>query len=298
MVRTFVKDNKGGYLGICAGAYLACGGGGFGLDLVDGCTPWRHSLWPRGGRLYGTIEVTDEVDESHPSYECNFSNGALFETQELPPSAVPIGIVRQGTGSAIQKAGLEGKAVVVAARASSCSGPEKCGKVVLCGCHVERDTCALKRVNGVLQQFVELVVENSKQRPKDRSPVALCECTKCIPLSDAARKEIAAAELARKRRIRAYVQAAEVRIDVHVVVFRCDACVCLAGAVGSVLATYVVFLLIHRVSSTLAFSSTLVFFFSFSFRKSGLKNCLREKYPDSQAQTSAHSYLRRNVLTG
>ena len=232
MIRTFVKENQGGYLGICAGAYLACGGGAFGLELVVGCTPWRHSLWPRGGRLHGTIEVTNEEDSAatSPYYECNFSNGALFEIEELPPSAVPIGIVRQGTGSVAQKAGLEGKAVVVAARASSCSDPETGGTVVLCGCHVERDTSILKHVNGVLQQLVELAIKNRKQRSRGRRSVALCECTKCIPLSDAAREELAAAELARKRRIRNYVQAAEVRTALGTV-FRYGACDC-SSAVG------------------------------------------------------------------
>ncbi len=55
-VRRFV-ENGGGYLGICAGAYLACSGFSFGLGILDART--KSPLWRRGE---GTVEFAANAE--------------------------------------------------------------------------------------------------------------------------------------------------------------------------------------------------------------------------------------------
>lgn len=59
VVKHFV-ENGGGYVGICAGAYLACDGFSWGLHILDAKTP--SSKWMRG-RGDVKIEVTDKGRE-------------------------------------------------------------------------------------------------------------------------------------------------------------------------------------------------------------------------------------------
>jgi hypothetical protein len=69
-VREFVK-NGGGYVGVCAGAYLACAGFEWGLGILDARTvssKWRRGrtfldieLSPAGRELFGPVDGTFKV---------------------------------------------------------------------------------------------------------------------------------------------------------------------------------------------------------------------------------------------
>lgn len=58
-VRAFV-DHGGGYLGICAGAYLACAGFDWGLGILNAKTV--SNKWKRGGAIL-RVQLTDEGRE-------------------------------------------------------------------------------------------------------------------------------------------------------------------------------------------------------------------------------------------
>lgn len=87
-VREFVR-NGGGYVGICAGAYLACSGFSWGLGILDARTV--SSKWRRGsGKV--EIEVTPEGEAltklPAARREIRYGNGPILKAAgrtDLPP---------------------------------------------------------------------------------------------------------------------------------------------------------------------------------------------------------------------
>jgi len=72
----FVK-NGGGYLGICAGAYLGSSVG-YGLSLLD-IKPWSYRLWDRGEWLTGKVDVQISLDyRSTSNSTAKFSQNSLL----------------------------------------------------------------------------------------------------------------------------------------------------------------------------------------------------------------------------
>jgi glutamine amidotransferase-like uncharacterized protein len=86
-VRKFVADG-GGYVGICAGAYLATSGFSWSLGLVNACTV--SPKWQRGE---GTVklELTDAgaqiLGSREGSFDCRYADGPIVKAgivQDLP----------------------------------------------------------------------------------------------------------------------------------------------------------------------------------------------------------------------
>jgi len=88
----FVKSG-GGYLGICAGAYLGSNIG-YGLGLLD-IKPWSHRLWDKGEWLTGKVGVQISLDWGSTSYSTShtFLAGVvslgLVVLWQLPTIAFP-----------------------------------------------------------------------------------------------------------------------------------------------------------------------------------------------------------------
>ena len=98
-IRDFVK-NGGGYVGVCAGAYLACAGYDWGLGILDARTvssKWRRGkafldieLTPAGRDLFGPVEGPFKV---------RYANGPVikpFNRDDIPDYA-PVSIFRTET---------------------------------------------------------------------------------------------------------------------------------------------------------------------------------------------------------
>lgn len=95
-VRIFVGDG-GGYVGICAGAYLACEGFPWGAKILDAKTV--SSKWRRGvGDV--KIEVTDKGREilGFPASQLDirYANGPIYKAAESPaiPDFEPLALFR------------------------------------------------------------------------------------------------------------------------------------------------------------------------------------------------------------
>lgn len=95
-VQKFVKDG-GGYIGICGGAYLACGGFSWGLGILNAKTV--SSKWMRG-RAEVQIEVTAEGQKitSIPAkqQEIHYANGPIIKPAGLTelPAYEPLAFFR------------------------------------------------------------------------------------------------------------------------------------------------------------------------------------------------------------
>lgn len=78
-VRQFVEQG-GGYLGICAGAYLACAGFDWGLGILNAKT--KSSKWRRGSGMLAT-ELTDSGREifgaAGAPFVIRYNNGPIIE---------------------------------------------------------------------------------------------------------------------------------------------------------------------------------------------------------------------------
>jgi hypothetical protein len=78
-VRRFV-DQGGGYIGMCAGAYLACHGFPWSLSLLDAKTV--SPLWRRGA---GTVQMEltakgqDLFDRVQATQDCRYANGPIIQ---------------------------------------------------------------------------------------------------------------------------------------------------------------------------------------------------------------------------
>ncbi len=90
-VRKFVAEG-GGYIGVCAGAYLATAGYEWGIGLVNARTV--SPKWKRG-RGYLDLELSDEgralFGEVKDVFQCRYANGPIIKPagrEDLPPYAV------------------------------------------------------------------------------------------------------------------------------------------------------------------------------------------------------------------
>ena len=84
-VRTFVK-NGGGYVGICAGAYLASSHYDWSLDIIN-ARVWDRSHWNRG-KSNVTIQLTpvgsEVLSNTKSKYNIYYSNGPLLVPDNQP----------------------------------------------------------------------------------------------------------------------------------------------------------------------------------------------------------------------
>ena len=83
-VREFVR-NGGGYVGICAGAYLACSGFSWGIGVIDAKTV--SSKWQRGkGNVQ--IEITPEGEKitglAAKKLDIRYANGPIIKPNDRP----------------------------------------------------------------------------------------------------------------------------------------------------------------------------------------------------------------------
>lgn len=90
-VKEFV-ERGGGYLGICAGAYLACAGFDWGLGILNAKTV--SNKWRRGGGMV-RAELTDEgrgvLGKVDGQFTIRYNNGPIIkplERADLPPYQV------------------------------------------------------------------------------------------------------------------------------------------------------------------------------------------------------------------
>ena len=83
-VQKFVKSG-GGYVGICGGAYLACGGFSWGLGILNAKTV--SSKWQRG-KAQVQIEVNAEGQRTTgipaQQQEIRYANGPIIKPADLP----------------------------------------------------------------------------------------------------------------------------------------------------------------------------------------------------------------------
>lgn len=93
-VREFVR-NGGGYVGVCAGAYLACAGFEWGLGVLDARTV--SSKWRRGQAMLDlapTEAATDLFGSLPDSFKVRYANGPILKPlgREDIPDFTPVTI--------------------------------------------------------------------------------------------------------------------------------------------------------------------------------------------------------------
>jgi len=95
-IRKFVEDG-GGYIGICAGAYLATSGFPWGLKILDAKT--ASPKWERGHAMV-KIELTNRgreiLGERRGEFDCKYANGPILVPAqiELLPDYEPLAFFR------------------------------------------------------------------------------------------------------------------------------------------------------------------------------------------------------------
>lgn len=96
-IRTFV-ENGGGYIGICAGAYLAVSGYDWSLKIINAKKVVADE-WERG-KGFVDIELTDEgrkvFGDVGGTFSCRYGNGIIVTNDEHSslPSATPLAYFR------------------------------------------------------------------------------------------------------------------------------------------------------------------------------------------------------------
>ncbi|UJR17829.1 hypothetical protein I4U23_004728 [Adineta vaga] len=128
-IRYFVA-NGGGYLGLCAGAYLGSmndisGTKNIGIDLL----PVRYSLYGRGANIRANVTLNDA--RTNEIYTTNYHNGAVYDLDQFSNNVTILATIID-TNSSNPKFHdfLVNKATIVA-------GSFGLGRVVLCGPHIE-----------------------------------------------------------------------------------------------------------------------------------------------------------------
>jgi glutamine amidotransferase-like uncharacterized protein len=95
-VREFVRGG-GGYVGICAGAYLACSNFSWGLGLINASTV--SSQWRRGGGIV-ELEVTGPgskvLGDVKGTFKVRYNNGPIIKPGDATdlPAYTPVSIFR------------------------------------------------------------------------------------------------------------------------------------------------------------------------------------------------------------
>jgi hypothetical protein len=133
-VKTFVA-NGGGYIGICAGAYLATSGYSWSLNLVNARTV--SPKWQRG-KGHVKVELTENgnkiLGEHKGEFDCLYANGPIIVPAnkiELPPFT-PLAFFRT------ELARNDSPAGVMVNSPAIFSGPYKEGHVVCISSHPEQ----------------------------------------------------------------------------------------------------------------------------------------------------------------
>lgn len=95
-VRTFVEQG-GGYVGICAGAYLACEGFSWGAKVLDAKTV--SSKWRRGVgnvKIEPTAKGREILGLGEGQLEIRYANGPIYTTADSPgiPDFEPLALFR------------------------------------------------------------------------------------------------------------------------------------------------------------------------------------------------------------
>lgn len=128
-IQNFVA-NGGGYLGICAGAYL-----GSTNDITNtknigiGLLPVRYILYGRGANIRTNVTLNDS--RRNTVHKTFYHNGAVYQSDQLPNDVTTLATITD-TDSSNPKFHefLINKATIVA-------GTFGKGRVVLCGPHIE-----------------------------------------------------------------------------------------------------------------------------------------------------------------
>lgn len=128
-IQNFVA-NGGGYLGICAGAYL-----GSTNDITDtknigiGLLPVRYILYGCGANIRTAVTVNEH--KRNTVYKTFYHNGAVYRSDQLPNDVTILATITN-TGSSNSKFHefLVNKATII-------TGTFGKGRVVLCGPHIE-----------------------------------------------------------------------------------------------------------------------------------------------------------------
>lgn len=128
-IREFVA-NGGGYLGLCAGAYL-----GSTNDITDtknigiGLLSVRYSLYGRGANIRANVTLNDA--RTNVVYKTSYHNGAVYQSDQLPNNVTTLATITD-TDSSNSKFHdfLVSKATIIA-------GSFGKGRVILCGPHIE-----------------------------------------------------------------------------------------------------------------------------------------------------------------
>lgn len=95
-VREYVRGG-GGYVGICAGAYLACSNFKWGLGILNASTV--SSKWQRG-QAFVDLEITDEgrklLGDVKGTFKVRYHNGPIIKPAERtdPPAYTPVTLFR------------------------------------------------------------------------------------------------------------------------------------------------------------------------------------------------------------
>lgn len=128
-IRDFVA-NGGGYLGLCAGAYLASANDITGTKNIGiGLLPVRYSLYGHGANIRANVTLTDA--RTNVVYKTSYHNGAVYQSDQLPSNVTTLATITD-TDSSNPKFHdfLVNKATIV-------TGSFGKGRVILCGPHIE-----------------------------------------------------------------------------------------------------------------------------------------------------------------
>jgi glutamine amidotransferase-like uncharacterized protein len=128
-IRDFVA-NGGGYLGLCAGAYLASTN-----DITDtknigiGLLPVQYSLYGRGANIRANVTLNDT--RTNVIYKASYHNGPVYQFDQLSSNVTTLATITD-TDSSNPKFHdfLFNKATIIAGTLGK-------GCVVLCGPHIE-----------------------------------------------------------------------------------------------------------------------------------------------------------------
>ncbi len=170
-VRRFVEAG-GGYVGICAGAYLACDGFSWGVHVLDAKTP--SNLWERG-KAELQIEATDTArSRLHmpASASVLYHNGPILTPGGNPalPDYEPLVFFRSEVSKTPKHAGLQinSPAIVL----GSCGK----GKVLVSSPHPEQSAGMERWIEDAVRAVIaEPPAPNTAAAPKKEEPAKKAE---------------------------------------------------------------------------------------------------------------------------
>lgn len=157
-IRKFVEDG-GGYLGICAGAYLATSGFSWGLKILDAKT--ASPKWERG-RATVKIELTEQgrrILGNHPGLlDCKYHNGPILcpaQIESLPDYEV-LAFFRTEVAEHNTPQGIMINSPAIA------SAPCGKGRVIVISPHPEQS----EGLEGIVSQAIAWATNEEARNPK------------------------------------------------------------------------------------------------------------------------------------